>query len=180
MPIESDNKIFSIVFSEATTSNPEDVLFATLLERTMNAAPTAKDLVKLRNMIGVQELPHGHLWARTVIFENAIRDKRWGEQCQKEFAGFVQDLTEYRSTIEVFEIMLAMAANKRDFASVRSLTIRAKPKTAKKYASRPCSDALPILRRPRTSTVFSCINMRTASCLRPSTAWARRFDSCSW
>ncbi|MGP2492934.1 hypothetical protein ACTDI4_15070 [Mesorhizobium sp. PUT5] len=51
-------KIFSTVVSEATTPNPEDVLFATLLERTMNAAPTTKDLEKLRNMIGIQELPH--------------------------------------------------------------------------------------------------------------------------
>lgn len=126
-------KIFSTVVSEATMPNPEDVLFATLLDRTINAAPTVKDLVKLRNMIGVQELPHGHLWARTIIFENAIRDKRWDEQYQKEFAGFFQELTEYRSTIEVFEIMLAMTANKHDFTSVRSLTIRAKPRTAKKY-----------------------------------------------
>ena len=126
-------KIFSTVFSEATTLNPEDVLFATLLERTINTTPTAKDLVKLRNMIGVQELPHGHLWARTVIFENAIREKRWGDQHQKEFAGFFQELTEYRSMIEVFEIMLAMTANKRDFTSVRRLTIREKPKAAQKY-----------------------------------------------
>ena len=110
-------KIFSTVVSKATTPNPEDVLFATLLERTMNAAPTMKDLVKLRNMIGVQELPHGltAIYGRTVIFENAIRDEQWSEQYQKEFAGFFQELTEYRSTIEVCEIMLAMSANKRDF-----------------------------------------------------------------
>lgn len=51
-------KISSAVVPEATIPTPEDALFATLTERTMNVAPTVKDLTKLRDMIGVQELPH--------------------------------------------------------------------------------------------------------------------------